>query len=224
MWSETENCVECKTWRIETNERLKRSKAKAHKVLFFSDNFSLSPLCLKTLPIQQDGATSFRINRTDSNILQIVSSHSHTSSSHPFLHFPILTHLCLFFFFFLSTEPDSRYLIGISGIPASGKSALARNLIASINSQVGDEIARLVGMDGWHYSRKQLDAFPDPKEARDRRGAAFTFDAQVSKLEHSESDWMREQTFVKGRQKKVRDRMKLPNSSGSEQVQDLFFL
>lgn len=36
--------------------------------------------------------------------------------------------------------------------------------------------AILVGLDGWHLSRAQLDAFPDPKIAHDRRGAHWTFD------------------------------------------------
>ncbi|SCV67907.1 BQ2448_5518 [Microbotryum intermedium] len=40
-----------------------------------------------------------------------------------------------------------------------------------------DQIAIAVGLDGWHYSRAELDKFPDPNEARTRRGAAFTFDA-----------------------------------------------
>jgi pantothenate kinase len=31
-------------------------------------------------------------------------------------------------------------------------------------------------MDGYHLSRKQLDAMPDPVNAHARRGAAFTFD------------------------------------------------
>jgi len=36
--------------------------------------------------------------------------------------------------------------------------------------------AVLVGLDGWHYSRAQLDLFPDPKLAHDRRGSHWTFD------------------------------------------------
>lgn len=32
-------------------------------------------------------------------------------------------------------------------------------------------------MDGWHYTRAHLATFPNPTEAKDRRGAAFTFDA-----------------------------------------------
>lgn len=34
-------------------------------------------------------------------------------------------------------------------------------------------------MDGYHYTRAQLDAFPNPSVAHARRGAAFTFDADA---------------------------------------------
>jgi pantothenate kinase len=37
--------------------------------------------------------------------------------------------------------------------------------------------AVLVGLDGWHFTRAQLDAFPDPKLAHDKRGSHWTFDA-----------------------------------------------
>jgi pantothenate kinase len=35
-----------------------------------------------------------------------------------------------------------------------------------------------VGLDGWHLTRAQLDAFPDAKLAHDRRGAHWTFDGE----------------------------------------------
>jgi pantothenate kinase len=34
-------------------------------------------------------------------------------------------------------------------------------------------------MDGYHYTKKQLDQFPDPVEARARRGAHWTFDGEA---------------------------------------------
>lgn len=37
--------------------------------------------------------------------------------------------------------------------------------------------AILVGLDGWHLTRAQLDSMPDPKLAHDRRGSHWTFDA-----------------------------------------------
>jgi pantothenate kinase len=39
-------------------------------------------------------------------------------------------------------------------------------------------LATFVPMDGYHLSRNQLDALPDPTTAHARRGAAFTFDGQ----------------------------------------------
>lgn len=38
----------------------------------------------------------------------------------------------------------------------------------------------MVPMDGWHFSRAQLDVMPDPKLAHDKRGAEWTFDGEVS--------------------------------------------
>ena len=89
-------------------------------------------------------------------------------------------------------------MVGIAGIPASGKSTLAQLVVTKIN-QLFDESRRqsaseptetpwcsaspnnarviLIGLDGWHLTRAQLDAMPDPKLARDRRGSHWTFDA-----------------------------------------------
>ena len=39
-----------------------------------------------------------------------------------------------------------------------------------------EPVAVYIGLDGWHLTRAQLDAFPDPKLAHDRRGAHWTFD------------------------------------------------
>jgi pantothenate kinase len=84
-------------------------------------------------------------------------------------------------------------LIGIAGIPASGKSTLAVLVVDKINrlldesrsdqssapesTLLGSAKAILVGLDGWHLTRTQLDSMPDPKLAHDRRGSHWTFDA-----------------------------------------------
>lgn len=39
-------------------------------------------------------------------------------------------------------------------------------------------LAAFIPMDGYHLSRSQLDAMPDPVSAHARRGAAFTFDGE----------------------------------------------
>ncbi|KAF8627289.1 hypothetical protein AX17_006334 [Amanita inopinata Kibby_2008] len=87
---------------------------------------------------------------------------------------------------------DRRLLVGIAGIPASGKTTLAillteytnRLLISRAEATAGfitgntPARAVLVGLDGWHLTRAQLDAMPDPAVAHDRRGIHWTFDAK----------------------------------------------
>ena len=107
-----------------------------------------------------------------------------------------------------------RYMVGIAGVPGSGKSTTAHAVCAKINSMRPRldkrHVAVVVGMDGelwcprivhafnlashymcwaevltvgpcmhagYHYTRAQLDQFPDPDEAHARRGAYWTFDA-----------------------------------------------
>ncbi|EGS18283.1 nucleobase, nucleoside, nucleotide kinase-like protein [Thermochaetoides thermophila DSM 1495] len=77
-----------------------------------------------------------------------------------------------------------RFLIVIGGIPGSGKTTLSLHLTAALNARWSSEhfgsppIAVFVPMDGFHYTRAQLDTFPNPAEAHARRGAAFTFDGE----------------------------------------------
>lgn len=73
--------------------------------------------------------------------------------------------------------PDiPRVLIGIAGPPGAGKTTLCAAVAAAINSQhPGSAIA--LPMDGYHYTRAELDKFKDPVEAHNRRGSHWTFDA-----------------------------------------------
>ena len=101
--------------------------------------------------------------------------HPHRAS--PIVTFPAHHH---------STPPPARLLVGLAGVPASGKSTLAQLIIAHVNTtyrrahatdaDADRGIAVLVGLDGWHLSRAALAAMPDPQLARDRRGAHWTFD------------------------------------------------
>ncbi|CAO1620172.1 unnamed protein product [Parajaminaea phylloscopi] len=89
----------------------------------------------------------------------------------------------------LRCSPTERYLVGIAGIPGSGKSTLAELVCSAVNAKLREDQghgrdlcevqAVVVGMDGWHFSRQTLEGFPDPQTAKDRRGAAFTFDARA---------------------------------------------
>ncbi|KAG6333025.1 hypothetical protein ID866_6060 [Astraeus odoratus] len=83
---------------------------------------------------------------------------------------------------------NARLLIAVAGIPASGKSTLAVLLVRHINELLAnaktvsecmtESFAQtiMVGLDGWHFTRAQLDAMENPKLAHDRRGAHWTFD------------------------------------------------
>ncbi|KAL4889065.1 P-loop containing nucleoside triphosphate hydrolase protein [Aspergillus ambiguus] len=91
----------------------------------------------------------------------------------------------------VQTLPDNaRLLIAVSGIPGSGKTSLAKRMATRINTlhtthqqqqqqqQPPPPIATAVPMDGYHLTRAQLAAMPDPVYAAARRGAAFTFDGE----------------------------------------------
>ncbi|KAK9839948.1 hypothetical protein WJX74_000964 [Apatococcus lobatus] len=70
----------------------------------------------------------------------------------------------------------SRWVIGISGVPGSGKSTIAKAVAAHLNELQKDQhFAVAVGMDGFHYTRAQLDGMEDPEEAHAKRGAHWTF-------------------------------------------------
>ncbi|KAI0596352.1 P-loop containing nucleoside triphosphate hydrolase protein [Biscogniauxia sp. FL1348] len=80
------------------------------------------------------------------------------------------------------TSEDQRFLIAIAGIPGSGKTTLSRILTKAINARHAaahpgaPPVAVVVPMDGFHLTRAQLSAMPDPAQAHARRGAEFTFD------------------------------------------------
>jgi len=88
---------------------------------------------------------------------------------------------------FQNVALSKRFLVAVSGIPGSGKTTLAAIVATRLNelhakqspgTHTGSPLAAFVPMDGYHLSRKQLDAMPDPVSAHARRGAAFTFDGE----------------------------------------------
>ncbi|KAB5515197.1 P-loop containing nucleoside triphosphate hydrolase protein [Coniochaeta sp. 2T2.1] len=104
---------------------------------------------------------------------------------------------------YLQTPHDRRLLVAIGGIPGSGKTTLATTLVTLLNarhassqtpappsssspeptvplpSSQGPQLATYIPMDGYHLTRAQLSAMPDPVTAHARRGAEFTFDGQA---------------------------------------------
>ncbi|KAH0424501.1 hypothetical protein CcaCcLH18_11537 [Colletotrichum camelliae] len=85
---------------------------------------------------------------------------------------------------FEKTPADKRLLIGIAGIPGSGKTTLSQIITTRLNTRASaldtsythSPPAAFVPMDGYHLTRAQLSALPDPSTAHARRGAVFTFD------------------------------------------------
>jgi pantothenate kinase len=75
------------------------------------------------------------------------------------------------------SKGDKAPFVGVAGIPGGGKSTFCKNLAEFLKFEHGIN-ALVIPMDGYHYSRSELDKFPDPIEAHARRGAEFTFDGQ----------------------------------------------
>lgn len=81
------------------------------------------------------------------------------------------------------TPQDRRLLIGVAGMPGSGKTTLSQIITTRLNAHAASTSpstpppATFVPMDGFHLTRAALSAMPDPAVAHARRGAAFTFDA-----------------------------------------------
>ena len=72
---------------------------------------------------------------------------------------------------------EGRFILGIAGPPAAGKSTLAEALREALNGgrapAAADEVATIAGLDGFHFD----DAVLHARGHRPRKGAPFTFDA-----------------------------------------------
>lgn len=77
----------------------------------------------------------------------------------------------------LSASTPKRILIGLAGLPGSGKTTLAQRLQLDFLSAHPNCSMQILSMDGFHLSKAQLQALPNPERAFARRGAPWTFDA-----------------------------------------------
>ncbi|GAB5586734.1 hypothetical protein Unana1_01634 [Umbelopsis nana] len=76
---------------------------------------------------------------------------------------------------------EQKYIVGVSGIPGSGKTTFVNKLVRKLNENnrtngANDDIAIAVSMDGYHLPKSSLDRMENPEEAHARRGAHWTFD------------------------------------------------
>ncbi|GEQ67169.1 hypothetical protein JCM33374_g832 [Metschnikowia sp. JCM 33374] len=71
----------------------------------------------------------------------------------------------------------TRLLVSIAGVPGAGKSTLVEKVTSELRKK--GIHAKALPQDGYHYYRKELEQFDDPKEAFRRRGAPFTFNADA---------------------------------------------
>lgn len=73
----------------------------------------------------------------------------------------------------------TRWVIGLAGVPGSGKTTLAARLAEAVNARTAPDTVVALGMDGFHFTKAELWQFPNPAEAFARRGAPWTFDANA---------------------------------------------
>lgn len=74
----------------------------------------------------------------------------------------------------LAAAKPGRYLLGLTGAPAAGKSTFSAQLVEHVNKAQQTELAIVVPMDGYHYSNEVL----DEKGLKPLKGIPATFDAQ----------------------------------------------
>lgn len=76
----------------------------------------------------------------------------------------------------IERRSSEKYLFGLTGFPASGKTSLARELILGLNAHYGSNVAAYVPMDGFHFTNEKLKKLGLDRE----KGSLRTYD--VSRL------------------------------------------
>jgi len=75
-------------------------------------------------------------------------------------------------------DKSHRRIIALAGLPGSGKSTISKPWVKDVNKKIGENSFLVLGMDGFHLTKKELQSFDNPEEALARRGAPYTFDPQ----------------------------------------------
>jgi pantothenate kinase len=77
----------------------------------------------------------------------------------------------------LPIAEQPRFVIGLAGLPGSGKTTITQKWKSQVNRLAGAGTVKALSMDGFHLTKAQLAQMPDPENAFARRGAHWTFDA-----------------------------------------------
>jgi pantothenate kinase len=85
----------------------------------------------------------------------------------------------------VEADASKRIIIGVVGLPGSGKSTIAAKLVDAVNEYMNAQTAVALSMDGFHLTKAALALLPDPAAALARRGSPWTFDPEglASKLQ-----------------------------------------
>jgi pantothenate kinase len=97
----------------------------------------------------------------------------------------------------LNNDGQRRVVIGLVGLPGSGKSTLTARLVDAVNQHTNSCTAVALSMDGFHLTKAALAQFDNPVAALSRRGSPWTFDpagladklAQLRKTPYQLTTW-----------------------------------
>ncbi len=78
----------------------------------------------------------------------------------------------------LYNSSSNRIIVALAGYPGSGKSTISKHWAIEVNKKNGSESLIVLGMDGFHLSKKRLRAMDNPDAAFARRGAPYTFNPE----------------------------------------------